>query len=336
MDIVELLSKLRERDVRLWLEEERLRCSAPAGALDAETRATLASRKQEILTFLHEAEALKKGPSAIVPIKPDGQRAPLFALPGHNGDVFCYVALARHLDADQPLLGVQPPDLDDSERPRSVEELARYEVEQIRRYRPRGPYLIAGYCAGGTIAFEVAQQLVAAGQEVALLALIGSPYPTMFRQGPQLWLSLHDLPRRLGRHARALSTGSLGQRLRYLAAEVERRVRPPAREVAPGVDPAVLAARRRLGEATVAAIRRYRPRRYAGQIDLFLLSEAWRPLGGLPHQWRAVARTMREHVGPDESNLDDVLLEPRVAVLAASLEARLSEIPPSGRRFARR
>lgn len=329
MDTAELLSRLRERDVRLWIEEERLRCSAPAGALDDEMRAALATRKQEILAFLRKAEALKKGPPAIVPIKPEGDRPPLFAVPGHNGDVFCYVALARYLAADQPLLGVQPPGLDGSEPLASVEALARYEVEQIRLYRPQGPYLLAGYCAGGTIAFEIAQQLTAAGQEVALLALIGSPYPPMFRRGPQLRLSLKkDLPQRLGRHLKVLTSGSLSERLRYVAAEVERRVHPRTPEAPPGVDPALLAVRRRVGEVTLAAIRRYRPRRYAGQIDLFVLSEAWRPLGGLPHQWKAVAGTMREHVSREESDLDDVLLEPRVSVLAASLQARLTEMRP--------
>jgi hypothetical protein len=38
-----LLSVLRERDIKLWVEHDQLKCSAPAGALDAEMRAALAS-----------------------------------------------------------------------------------------------------------------------------------------------------------------------------------------------------------------------------------------------------------------------------------------------------
>ncbi len=65
MDTGTLLSILRERDVRLWVEEDRLKCSAPAGALDPEMRAALASRKEELLAFLRQAEALG-GPVASI------------------------------------------------------------------------------------------------------------------------------------------------------------------------------------------------------------------------------------------------------------------------------
>jgi SAM-dependent methyltransferase len=71
IDMATLLSILRERDVRLWVEEDRLKCSAPVGALDAELQATLASRKEEVLAFVRQAGALKSGPAAIIPIKPE-------------------------------------------------------------------------------------------------------------------------------------------------------------------------------------------------------------------------------------------------------------------------
>ena len=71
MDAAALLSTLRARDVRLWIEDTQLKCSAPVGALDAGLREALASRKQEIIVFLRQAEALKSGPASIVPIKPE-------------------------------------------------------------------------------------------------------------------------------------------------------------------------------------------------------------------------------------------------------------------------
>jgi thioesterase domain-containing protein len=311
-DTAALLSILRERDVRLWIEEDGLKCSAPAGVLDAGMRAALVGRKQEIIAFLRRAETLRSIPPAIVPIKPGGCRPPIFAVSGHGGDAFYLLALARQLDAEQPLLGVRPPGLDGSEPLRSVEALARYEVEQIRRYRPQGPYLIAGHCAGGTVAFEAAQQLTAAGQEVTLLALIGSPFPTMFRHAPQI---LH----RLGRHAKGLASGSLAERQRYLIGRLKKRVRPPeGGETLAGVSQAVLAARRRVESATLAAIRTYRPRRYAGELDLFVSADTWHR----SHQWRSVAGSVREHrLGDFE--IDDLLLGPHVGLLAASLQARL-------------
>ena len=115
MDAAALLSTLRARDVRLWIEDAQLKCSAPVGALDAGLREALASRKQEIMAFLRQAEALKSGPASIVPIKPEGRRPPIFAVSGHGGDVFCLLPLARHLHAEQPVIGVQPPGLDGTE-----------------------------------------------------------------------------------------------------------------------------------------------------------------------------------------------------------------------------
>jgi thioesterase domain-containing protein len=300
MDTATLLSILRERDVQLSVEEGRLKCNAPAGALDAELRTTLASRRDDVIAFLRKMEGLATRPRAIVPIKPEGRRPPIFAVSGHGGDVFCLLGLARHLDAEQPMFGVQPPGLDGSEPLRTLEALACYEVEQIRRFRGRGPYLIAGHCAGGALAFEVAQQLIAAGQQVTLLALIGSPFPTMFQHKIQVWL-------RLRHYARALASGA------ELISRLQRRLETP--DSLSGVSPAVLAARRRVESATVAAVRCYKPKPYPGRIDLFVTSDDWHQA----QRWRAFGRAVHEHrVGDIEIN--DLLLGPRVTVLAASLQ----------------
>ena len=305
-----LLSVLRERKVRLWVEEDRLRCSAPLGALDAEMRVALACHKEEIVTYLQQAEALTSRPTAIIPIKPNGSKPPLFVVSGHGGDVFCLVSLARQLDPEQPVLGVQPPGLDGSSEPlKSVEALARYEVDQIRRYRPYGPYLIAGHCAGGSIAFEVAQQLTAANQHVALLALIGSPYPSMFKHVPQIL-------QRIGSHVKSLTSGSLPERRRYFMERLRRRLGKP--EAIVGASPAMLKARRRVEAATMAAIRSYKPQFYPGQIDLFIAGDLWHRSS----LWRAVARNTREHSLGD-FKINDLLLGQHVAVLAASLQEAL-------------
>jgi hypothetical protein len=52
-----LLTTLRERDVKLWVEDDQLKCSAPAGALDASMRAALASRKDELVALLRQASS---------------------------------------------------------------------------------------------------------------------------------------------------------------------------------------------------------------------------------------------------------------------------------------
>jgi len=46
-----------------------------------------------------------------------------------------------------------------------VEEMAAHYVELMRARQPRGPYFLGGWCYGGIIALEMAQQLRAAGEE---------------------------------------------------------------------------------------------------------------------------------------------------------------------------
>src|SRR5438045_1605803 len=306
MDAAALLSTLRAREVRLWIEGAKLKCSAPVGALDAGLREALASRKQELMPALRQAEARVGGPASIVPIKPQGSRPPIFAVSGHGGDIFCFLPLARHLHPEQPVIGVQPPGLDGSTEPlTSVQALARYEIEQIRRYRPDGPYMIAGHCAGGTLAFEVAQQLIAAGQEVALLALIGSPFPSMFGRASLLWV-------RLSGYAKALTPSGFTRKLRL------RLERQKAEAI---VSSTTLTTRQLVESATVAAVRSYSPQPYRGRIELFVTADKWHRA----HLWRAFAETLREHYLED-FEVNDLLLGPNVRLLAASLQGTLNQL----------
>lgn len=301
IDAATLISQLHARDIRLWLDQDQLRFSAPKGALDADLRATLAGHKQELIAFFRHAELMRDRPSTIVAIKPGGSRPPLFVVSGFGGDVFYFLALARLVDADQPLISVQPPGLDGGEPLGSIEALARFQIEQIRRYWPQGPYLIAGHCSGGTVAFEVAQQLAASGQQVGLLALIGCPFPTLFRPAPQLWY-------RLRRHARGVLGGSREDRLRYIEAKLQRRAE------AAKSDPFTV----RVEKATMVAVRDYHPLPYEGCMDFFVTSDE-------RHQsrpWRPFAGAMLEHDLTTFSR-DELLLGPHVPVLAAALNKRL-------------
>jgi thioesterase domain-containing protein len=61
--------------------------------------------------------------------------------------------------------------------PRRLEEMAARYVQELRTVQRHGPYLIGGWCLGGDVAFEMAQQLQTAGEEVAMLVMVDNPRP---------------------------------------------------------------------------------------------------------------------------------------------------------------
>ncbi|MFL5537436.1 MAG: amino acid adenylation domain-containing protein, partial [Longimicrobiaceae bacterium] len=117
----------------------------------------------------------KKDPARLplVPLQTFGGRPPLFVAHPAGGHVMCYHDLAFLLGMEQPVYGLQPRGIDDGgQAPITViEEMAAFYVDAVLRLRPSGPYRVAGWSFGGVVAWEMAQQLHAAGHEVDLLAL---------------------------------------------------------------------------------------------------------------------------------------------------------------------
>ena len=111
--------------------------------------------------------------SSVIPIQPLGSRPPLFCAHGQSGNLLIYRSLAQHIGTDQPVYGLQPQGLDGRASPLTrVEDMAVKYAKEIRQVQPTGPYCLAGYCMGGAIAFEMAQQLRSQGQAIGLLALL--------------------------------------------------------------------------------------------------------------------------------------------------------------------
>jgi thioesterase domain-containing protein len=313
VSVVALLAELRGRGVQVWPDGGQLRCNAPAGVLTPELRDTLRQNKSDILEFLCSAEALARQERAIVPLQPHGERVPVFGVAGHNGDVFCYRALAQHLGNDQPFFGLQPPGLDGQSEPIAcVEDLAAYFVAQILAFRPDSPYVIAGYCAGSTIAFELARQLLQHGAAIKFIALFGGRYPTSFRVLPYLGLRLAHHVERVRTHARALASLPYRERRRYVT-EILRRYSASRDTSHVAASDPVLALRARVEAATVVAVRRYTPRYFAGRVSLFLPNKQWLCSGYGLRRWRSVAQDIEEYCGPDGCEGELLLREPYVA-----------------------
>ncbi len=128
----------------------------------------------ELATLL-EAESDASHWSPLVVLQPEGSLPPLFMIHEGGGTVLRFRDLARHLAPEQPVYALQAIALSGTRPPHeSIEEMADCYIHEIRTVQPSGPYYLAGASFGGVVAFEIAQQLMAQQQPVAMLALLDS------------------------------------------------------------------------------------------------------------------------------------------------------------------
>ncbi|MCI5131880.1 MAG: non-ribosomal peptide synthetase, partial [Candidatus Electrothrix sp. EH2] len=118
----------------------------------------------------------------LVALQEDGTRAPLFFIHPHGGTLFCYNPLVQALGTEQPVYGLQAAGINGETAPlESIEKIAGHYLTAIRTVQPQGPYQLAGWSSGGIIAFEMARQLHAQDETIALLALIDSYSPQIIQ-----------------------------------------------------------------------------------------------------------------------------------------------------------
>jgi len=323
VSVAAFLAELRSRDMEVWADGDQLRCNAPAGALTPEVREHLRQRKHDILEFLRSAETLARQQRAIVPLQPRGSGVPVFAVPGHSGDVFCYRALVDHLGHDQPFFGLQPPGVDGQAEPLArIEDLAAYFADQIRAFHgDSGPMVIAGYCAGGTIAFELARQLAERGASIAFVALFAGPYPHWYRSLPQLRERVRYVGGQVRHHLRELGSRSFAEGRRYVREHL--RFRATRQEQSRSAVPdAVLIARHKVEAVTLAAVRTYEPQYFAGRLCLFVPNPKWLRSRNLTKRWRGVAGNVEVYGGPGCEG-DALLLEPAAGTVADQFASRV-------------
>src|SRR5690606_15700168 len=107
---------------------------------------------------------------------------PVYLVAGAHADEEVFLRylsnLIPYLGLDQPVYGFRARGLDGDAMPHeSVEEMARDYISELRELDPGGPYVIAGECIGGVVAWEMACQLRAAGARVPLLLLLDTWRP---------------------------------------------------------------------------------------------------------------------------------------------------------------
>jgi thioesterase domain-containing protein len=131
----------------------------------------LAAATHRIQARLHAARI--RPPSSLVTLRAEGTLPALFLLHPAGGGLACYQHIVAGLPPGPRIRAYRSAAGKDS-RPGSLAELATQYTRDLRRQQPQGPYHLIGWSFGGILAFEMAAQLVAAGEEVAFLALLDS------------------------------------------------------------------------------------------------------------------------------------------------------------------
>jgi acetoacetyl-CoA synthetase len=295
------------------------RAIAPAKLLIAPTVSSLAA--------LIEEDASQPTSQILVPMR-EGTGTPLFLVHGLSGSVMECAALVHTLRSPRPVFGLQARGLDGAEPiQRHVEEMAACYIDEMRTVQPNGPYSVTGYSFGGLVAFEIAQQLRHAGDEVELLCLLDPyvyerwlPWSAWMRQCygriSGQWRKLRAVP------ASAMAD-YLADRLMVGADHVRMRLghmrlRPDS--TMEGLPPVL----RQVRETLVLAMTRYRPPPYdAGQILYVRAATRLDEHGDPMLLWQRVAR--RGLVTAEvPGGHDSMLVEPNLQVVAAVLDTALT------------
>ncbi len=282
------------------------------------------------------------GQPTVVAIQPRGSKLPFFCVHEFFGDVLCYMNVARHVGHDHAFYSLQARGLDGLEEPLTdIETMAAYYIEKIRTVQPEGPYALGGLSSGGVVAFEMAQQLRAMGETVALVALLDSAVPNSGYDKVTLsWGCLRDLLKDLPSWLWGFWQLSGSQRfdlmrLKISVAKAKLGARWRRSDDGPSQDYSTTLIEemgdlfqfseehRKVAGAQYRALSQYRPRMYPGRLTLFrarmqpFLSshdpeKGWGRLaaGGLD-----IRVIPGNHLG--------MLQEPHVRVLAAQLRACL-------------
>ena len=230
---------------------------------------------RELSSFLQSSQ--RTSWQSIVPINPIGTKPPLFAVPGIGGNVLGFYDLVKLLGNDQPFFGLQSRGLDGEVEPFTrIEDIASHFVSEIQSIQPTGPYYLIGACIGGIVAFEMAQQLTAKGQKVALLGLLETWPPA------SLMVPRWTIPNCLRPYAYFLSiaSGVTHEIFRTDPKHRFRRIIKATRGIKKMVDTGdvyrgdrEIRFRDKVSEANRKAAANYQPQPFSGRIELIIASE---------------------------------------------------------------
>ncbi len=276
--------------------------------------------------------------SSLVLLQNGGDRRPFFCVHAAGGNVLEYHDLARLLGPHQPFYGLQAQGLDGSKPVHTtIKEMATHYIKEMREVQSEGPYLIGGRSSGGTIAFEMACQLRAAGEEVALLALLDA-YPAGYfkllpgsgslrQRGQRLVGKIRSHHENLQKLNVAAKFKYIVSKLEFVPAKTKHKLYRRAYKLYGRIGRPLPRALKNIEELTFAAVKDYVPQVYPGQATIFLASDDLTAAYDVEEGWQGLVGGGLEKIRVAGNHLN-LVKEPHVQVLAEKLRGCLDRVQP--------
>jgi thioesterase domain-containing protein/acyl carrier protein len=215
------------------------------------------------LAAVLEESAAPKVP-ALVRLKPGSEAPSVFITHGLGGSVMDFYQVVKYIQTPLAIYGMQAKGIDGAEEPfERIEDMARYSLEAVKEVQPRGPYLLVGYSLGGLVVLEMARQLTANGERVALLAMLDS-YPEI------RYLSFMQRARLMMRLATRRATSAMKlpfpEAVSLMLRPSRRRTLTPRVSYMPPADMTITPAMQRVRQSSYLALTRYQPKSYPGKV----------------------------------------------------------------------
>lgn len=226
---------------------------------------------EEMANVLRWRDRLEQGSMAIT-LQPGSSKRVFFMIyPG-----FQIRDLLHYLGSDRPVYGILEPGLDGKQaRDKRIEDMAGRCVKEISNVQSEGPYLLGGRCLGGLVAFEMAKQLQARGQEVALLALFDTPAPINFGPSSLSLATMDDSLEQTDDFSRSILRQGPKERMQYALWRIAYKSCLYGENLFP----------ESLKRVNQQAFRRYTPSVYSGRIIYFWAKDTKSKYYSYGRQW---------------------------------------------------
>ncbi|MFK7804318.1 MAG: SDR family NAD(P)-dependent oxidoreductase [Anaerolineae bacterium] len=250
-------------------------------------------------------------------------KMPFFCIHGAGGNVLNFQKLSHHIGSDQPFYGLQAQGVDGTlPALTSIEEMATVYLKAIRTVVPSGPFLLGGYSGGGVVAYEIAQKLKSAGEQVPLVIFMDSFHPKIesqripigehWRQMVQ-WGPGYVRERLKAKEAKKSEAKKTADALHWVANHPRQVVPLEFRE------PYIV-------HHFLTALRKYDTLPYDGRVVQFTASETWIVYQhvGADRGWADLIPNLEMLTAPGDH--DQLFLEPNVQALGSQLQSLIKQV----------